>query len=337
MGSVSHRLAHKESYCASESMKSARCKPNTWGGRGHVTSRGGRVVGWRRYGSNGWPRQDGTGNPASSAVNRHFNRTQWSMGKEENTVGKRELTLPLVWCSAVNQYTGNGGNGGVGTETTTWSYCSIPIPILVRTVWKCGLTWEWGRGDISKYQSISWLAEIIEEPKHISLFEGPLAHVDPITNLPSCPPGSFSPVHSPNPARQSDTSSGNSTPPPPPTTLPAPNLSSACLPVCLSAMFWLQAQDRALSWAALFFYKQKASSSPLHSSSTSVGLKTYKWRRLRSDWQVLMVMQVNLFFTCRLLIFEPCPNQSPLTAHWAMFCLPLRAPVTGTVSDWGWY
>lgn len=52
MGTVSHRLVHKEPYCADESMKSTRRKPNTWEGSGHVMSRGGGEGGGR--GSECW-------------------------------------------------------------------------------------------------------------------------------------------------------------------------------------------------------------------------------------------------------------------------------------------
>ena len=45
MGTVSHKLTHKEPYCAGKSMESARRMPNTWGGSGHVTSKGGRGAG----------------------------------------------------------------------------------------------------------------------------------------------------------------------------------------------------------------------------------------------------------------------------------------------------
>lgn len=41
MALVSHRLPHKELYCAGESMKCTRRKPNTWGGKGSCDTGGG--------------------------------------------------------------------------------------------------------------------------------------------------------------------------------------------------------------------------------------------------------------------------------------------------------
>lgn len=98
--------------------------------------------------------------------------------------------------------------------------------------------------------------------------------------------------------RQADTSSGTSPPP----SFPLPVCPFVCLPVCLvHSIVLLQAKG--------FLFP---SSPPL---PKPVG-PTHP-----EGCEVLMVEQVNLFFSCLLLLCEPCPNQSPLTAHWVMFCL----------------
>lgn len=58
MGLVSHRLPHKELYCAGESMKCTRCKPSTWGRKGSCDTIGGGYVAspWKQS------RHDGTRN-----------------------------------------------------------------------------------------------------------------------------------------------------------------------------------------------------------------------------------------------------------------------------------
>lgn len=53
MALVSHRLPHKELYCAGESMKCTRRKPNTWGGKGSCDTGGGGGVLQHHHGSNG--------------------------------------------------------------------------------------------------------------------------------------------------------------------------------------------------------------------------------------------------------------------------------------------
>lgn len=194
--------------------------------------------------------------------------------------------------------------------------------------------WEWERGGISKYQSISWLREIIIKPKQISLSGGPLTQVDPILSLPSCPPGSSSPVHSPNPNRQTvwhifreqySPPSSYNTPSPP--TFPLPVCQFVCLHCFDSRPRTVRSHAQHCS-----SINKRLPFSLLHSSLTSVGLKTYRWR---CDWQVLMVVLANLFTSCLSLTYVLI--NLLLTACWVMFCLPLQAPVTGAVSDWGRY
>lgn len=122
----------------------------------------------------------------------HTNTTEHGKWKEHR--GEKRVQT----CSAVNHYTGAYEVEEMGVWEQRQPAGNIP-PLLsvfqVKTVWKHSLTGGRGRGGgISEYQPISLRGIItVREPKQIS--SGPLARVDPILNLPSCPPGSCSPVH----------------------------------------------------------------------------------------------------------------------------------------------
>lgn len=98
--------------------------------------------------------------------------------------------------------------------------------------------------------------------------------------------------------------------------LPAPR-RFLCLSACLSALFWLRARVCALSCATMFFYKQRASFSPLHSSLTFVRLKT--WREGENEDEVFWLVADkytsqprNLPLICAWLILEQSPILSPV-------------------------